>query len=47
MATQPVHVRVVRIAFWSGVFALCALIAFLLIALIVWVLVADWQVLGL
>jgi len=47
VATQPVHVRVVRIAFWSGAFALCALIAFLLVALFVWVIVVDWEVLGL
>ncbi|HEV8156816.1 MAG TPA: hypothetical protein VGP67_14920 [Gaiellales bacterium] len=47
MATPPVHVRVVRIAFWSSVFVLCALVASMLVALVVWVLVVDWQVLGL
>jgi hypothetical protein len=29
------------------VFVLCALVAFMLVALIVWVLVVDWQVFGL
>jgi hypothetical protein len=47
VATPPVHVRVVRIAFWSSVFVLCALVASMLVALVVWVLVVDWQVLGL
>jgi len=46
VATPPVHVRVARIAFWSSVFALCALVVFMLVALVVWVLVVDWQVLG-
>jgi len=43
----PVHVRVARIAFWSAVLALCAVVAFMLVALVVWVLTVDWQVLGL
>lgn len=47
MATQPVHVRVGRIAFWSGVVAFCLLMAVALVAVIVWLLVVDWQVLGL
>jgi hypothetical protein len=29
------------------VFVLCALVASMLVALVVWVLVVDWQVLGL
>jgi hypothetical protein len=47
VATPPVHLRVARIAFWCSVFALCALIAFMLVAFVVWVLVVDWQVLDL
>ena len=46
-APPPVHVRVARIAFWSAVLAVCALVAFMLVALVVWVLAVDWQVLGL
>ena len=34
-------------AFWSAVLALCALVSFVLVALVVWVLTVDWQVLGL
>jgi hypothetical protein len=29
------------------VFALCALVALMLFALVIWVLVVDWQVFGL
>jgi hypothetical protein len=47
VATPPVHVRVARIAFWSSVFALCALVACMLVAFVVWLVVVDWQVFGL
>jgi hypothetical protein len=46
-APPPVHVRVARIAFWSAVLAVCASVALMLVALVVWVLAVDWQVLGL
>lgn len=47
MSTHPLRVRVVRAAFWSGVFALMALIALALLVFAGWILVVDWQVLGL
>jgi hypothetical protein len=45
MATHPLRVRVGRVAFWSGVFAILALVSVMLIAFTVWLLVVDWQVL--
>jgi len=46
-ATHSFPVRVARVAFWSGVFTLIALIALALLAFVLWLLVVDWQVLGL
>lgn len=47
MPRHPLRVRVARVAFWSGVFTLLAMIALAMLAFTVWILVVDWQVLGL
>lgn len=39
--------RVARVVFWSALFALMAVIALAVVAVGVWVVVVDWQVLGL
>ncbi len=46
-ATHSLRVRVARVAFWTGVFTLIALISLALLGLLIWILVVDWQVLGL
>ena len=46
-ATHSLPVRVARVALRTGVFTLIALIALALLAFVLWILVVDWQVLGL
>jgi hypothetical protein len=46
-ARHSLPVRVARVVFWSALFALMAVIALAVVAVGVWVVVVDWQVLGL
>ncbi len=47
MATHPFYVRAARVAFWSGALIIAALLLVSFCAVVLWLLVVDWHVLGL